>query len=111
MEYFYRLNGFDTLGHELLKHLSLLRIVEPVSKIKSVELLGKYFGIHYTKNQLYKSLPSIAKLQNQVEARAVEYATQHLGFDFTLVFYDMTTIYFESSQPDDLRMTGFSKEG
>jgi len=28
-----------------------------------------------------------------------------------VVFYDMTTIYFESSQPDELRMTGFSKEG
>jgi transposase len=28
-----------------------------------------------------------------------------------MVFYDMTTIYFESEDEDDFRMTGFSKDG
>jgi transposase len=28
-----------------------------------------------------------------------------------MVFYDMTTLYFESSDEDDLRITGFSEEG
>jgi len=27
------------------------------------------------------------------------------------VFYDMTTLYFEASDEDDLRKTGFSKDG
>ena len=31
--------------------------------------------------------------------------------NLTVVFYDMTTLYFEASDEDDLRKTGFSKDG
>ena len=31
--------------------------------------------------------------------------------NLTVVFYDMTTLYFEVSDEDDLRKTGFSKDG
>ena len=29
----------------------------------------------------------------------------------SVVFYDMTTLYFEASDEDDLRKTGFNKDG
>ncbi len=29
----------------------------------------------------------------------------------SVVFYDVTTLYFESADEDDLRKTGFSKDG
>jgi len=31
--------------------------------------------------------------------------------NISVVFYDMTTLYFEASDEDDLRKTGFSKDG
>ncbi len=31
--------------------------------------------------------------------------------DNSVVFYDVTTLYFEIDQKDELRKTGFSKEG
>lgn len=31
--------------------------------------------------------------------------------EISLMFYDVTTLYFEASQEDDLRRMGFSKEG
>ena len=31
--------------------------------------------------------------------------------EISVVFYDMTTLYFEAAQEDDLRKTGFSKDG
>ena len=31
--------------------------------------------------------------------------------EISIVFYDMTTLYFEASDEDDLRKTGFSKDG
>ncbi|MCH7400213.1 IS1634 family transposase, partial [Belliella sp. DSM 107340] len=34
-----------------------------------------------------------------------------LGGSINIVFYDCTTLYFEVDQEDDLRKTGFSKEG
>jgi transposase len=34
----------------------------------------------------------------------------HFGFDFNLVFYDLTTLYFESFKTDEVRKIGFSKD-
>ena len=34
-----------------------------------------------------------------------------LNNEISIVFYDVTTLYFEIDQEDDLRKTGFSKEG
>jgi transposase len=34
-----------------------------------------------------------------------------LNGNISVVFYDMTTLYFEASDEDDLRKTGFSKDG
>ena len=34
-----------------------------------------------------------------------------MGGNISVVFYDMTTLYFEASDEDDLRKTGFSKDG
>ncbi len=51
------------------------------------------------------------KLKLQVEQIAYEHTKQILGDDISVVFYDMTTLYFEASDEDDLRKTGFSKDG
>jgi len=45
-----------------------------------------------------------------VEKIAFEY-TKGILKDITVVFYDMTTLYFESEDEDDLRKIGFSKDG
>jgi len=34
-----------------------------------------------------------------------------LNHEISVVFYDVTTIYFEAESEDDLRKTGFSKDG
>ncbi len=49
-------------------------------------------------------------LKSKVEAIAVEFVQSHYAFDYSLVFYDVTTLYFESFEPDDLRKNGFSKD-
>ncbi len=36
---------------------------------------------------------------------------QILVNQITIAFYDLTTLYFEASDEDDLRKTGFSKDG
>lgn len=114
---FYQRNGFDKLGNDLLRDLSLIRIIEPVSKLRSVDLINKYFGFSYTKNIVYKGLESLEKLKPQAEEIAVNYAQKYLNFDFSIVFYDVTTLYFETFDSDSdlgeikgLRKCGFSKD-
>jgi transposase len=41
----------------------------------------------------------------------VEHTRKILGGRIGLVFYDVTTLYFESDYGDELRQTGFSKDG
>lgn len=102
--------GFDRVNSKLLKDLAIIRIIEPSSKIKAIELLDEYFGIHYTKNRLYKELPSILDLKQACEEIAIDFSKKSFGFDFSLVFYDVTTLYFESFKEDALKKCGFSKD-
>lgn len=120
---FYLLNGFDKIQNSLLKDLALMRIIEPCSKLRSVALLKEYFSISYPLNHVYEGLRGIKTLQESVEQVAVTYAKSNLGFDFSLVFYDVTTLYFETFAADEdikdetgtmvttgLRKPGFSKD-
>ena len=102
--------GFDCVNSKLLRDLAIIRIIEPSSKIKAIELLDEYFGIQYTKNRLYKELPGILNLKQLCEGIAIDFAKRSFGFDFSLVFYDVTTLYFESFKEDNLKKCGFSKD-
>lgn len=111
LSYFYDLNGFGKIDNQFLKDLSIIRIIEPVSKLKSIELLGEYFGKKYSSISVYKRLLQIISLSSDIQNKAVYYAKKYLHFNFTLVFYDVTTLYFETDKDDKFRKYGYSKDG
>jgi transposase len=88
----------------------MIRVLEPASKIKSIALLEKYFGIHYSKSSAFRELTKLTALKEDVIKAAIAYAQTNLHFDFSLVFYDVTTLYFETSAGDTFRAHGFSKD-
>jgi len=102
--------GFDNLKSNLLKHFSVIRVLEPASKLKSIMLLEKYFGIRYKKTTVFRELPKLVNLKEETIRIAIQYAKNNLSFDFSLVFYDVTTLYFETDNGDDFRKNGFSKD-
>jgi len=55
------------------------------------------------------------KLNNELKAEVEQISFEHtkkvLDNNISIFFYDMTTIYFEASDEDDLRKTGISKDG
>lgn len=101
---------YHLLQNPLLSDLVLMRIVEPASKLHSLELIEEYFGIRHGRRDLYRWISEFPTLKDQVEAHVTAVAKKHFGFDFTMVFYDVTTLYFESFEPDELRKSGFSKD-
>lgn len=101
---------FTTIGNSLLHDLIIMRIIEPASKLKSLELLTEYFGIIHRRQTFYETLPKLLTLKDAVETLTVNFAQTKLAFDFSLVFYDVTTLYFESFSADELRKNGFSKD-
>lgn len=101
---------FHLLENELLTDLVVARIAEPASKLRSLKLLSEYFGIVHGHRELYRQLPKFPELKSQIEAKVLAIAKKEFNFTFALVFYDVTTLYFESFEPDDLRKHGFSKD-
>lgn len=102
--------GFEKLHSDLLKHFAVIRVLEPASKLKSIMLLEKYFGISYKKTTVFRELPKLIDLKEKTIRIAIKYARDNLNFDFSLVFYDVTTLYFETNDGDDFRKNGFSKD-
>lgn len=102
--------GLSTLENQLLLDFVVMRIVEPASKLRSIELMDDYFGIRHRRQSFYKSARNWPKLKRSVEKTVADFAKRHYGFDFELVFYDVTTLYFETFQEDELRKNGFSKD-
>lgn len=107
---FYRLNGFDKIKCEILKDLVIIRVIEPVSKRQSLSLLKEYFGKVYNQSTFYKNVGKLSKFKDEAEKLAISYAQKHLNFDFSIVFYDVTTLYFETFEGDEFRKCGFSKD-
>lgn len=102
--------GFEALGSRLLLDLAVMRIFEPSSKRRAIELLKRYFGIVYSARTLYRRLPKLIAYKEAAENIAVAFAKQNLADDLSFVLYDVTTLYFESFEPDELRQPGFSKD-
>ena len=101
--------GFHTLP-QLLQDLATIRIFEPASKVRSIELLDLYFGVTHSRKNYYKIAPDWIPLKSLVEGKVINFAHEHYSFNFDLLFYDVTTLYFETFTEDELRENGFSKD-
>jgi hypothetical protein len=114
--YFYQQIDFvlDKMGLDilpaLLRDLVIIRIFEPASKLRSLELLNQYFGVHHNRKTYYKIAPKCIDLKETVEQKVVDFAKANYAFSYDLLFYDVTTLYFETFQEDELRKNGFSKD-
>lgn len=95
---------------KLLLDLVRIRIVEPASKLRSRDLLEQLFGISYTASDIYRGMTRFFLLKDRAEEILVKFAKAELNFNFHLVFYDVTTLYFESFTEDNFRRCGFSKD-
>ena len=102
--------GLDKVKNNLLLDLVILRMIEPASKLRSIELLDEYFGLNHRRQSYYQSAPQWLVLKLKTESFALRFARKHYAFNFDLLFYDVTTLYFETFEEDELRKNGFSKD-
>jgi transposase len=103
--------GFGAIPEELFRHIVIARLAHPVSKVKTVDYLYRYQGITVDISGIYRFLDKLNdKYKEAVERLAFKYSHSVLG-SISVVFYDMTTLYFEAEDEDDLRKIGFSKDG
>ena len=104
--------GFNIIEDELFRHLVIARLIYPVSKLKTIDYLQKYKGITLHVNDIYRYLDKLYLKQiKQVQQISFDHTIKLLDNQLTVVFYDVTTLYFEAADEDDLRRAGFSKDG
>jgi len=93
----------------LLIDLAIMRLIEPASKYRTIELLQHYFGIKYSQ-RIYHKIPTLITYKENIEQCAYSVAQQKFNEPFYFVLYDVTTLYFESFKADDFKNQGFSKD-
>lgn len=104
--------GFNQISEDLFRHLVISRLAFPLSKLKTIEYLYRYQGVTLDIDAVYRFLDKLnIRLKEKVEQIAFAHTMKVLEGNISVVFYDMTTLYFEASDEDDLRRTGFSKDG
>ncbi len=104
--------GFNQIGDSLFKDLVLYRLVFPRSKLKTTEYLSRYGGKYYSEDEVYRYMDKLYDVKKEL-VQEISYAhTQSiLPTEIKVVFYDVTTVYFQSEKEDDFRKVGYSKDG
>ena len=104
--------GFNRIDDEVLRHLVIARVSQPMSKLATVEYLKSYYDEDVDLNRVYRYMDRLYKSQQElVQQVSVEHTRKILGGRIGLVFYDVSTLYFETDRTDALREPGFSKDG
>jgi transposase len=112
---FERITKNNNLGFNLTDIITLLiseRLNDPVSKYASFTNQRDYLGIPQIKlHWIYRSLDYLYKNQEAVKRIIYNRGRNLFNQKLDVVFYDVTTFYFDSSKEDGLREKGFGKDG
>jgi len=104
--------GFNIIDDEVFKQLVISRIIYPASKLKTMDFLEMYQAYKIEKDIIYRYLDKLHNSQKElIQQISYQHTLKILNNQISVVFYDVTTLYFEIDKEDELRKTGFSKEG
>ena len=104
--------GFNRVDDVIFRQLVKARLSYPASKAATVEYLKNHFDEDVDLSKIYRYLDKLGDMQRRlVQEISVRHTLELFGGNIGLLFYDVTTLYFEADKEDDLRKTGFSKEG
>ena len=104
--------GFNRIDDDVFRKLVKARLAYPTSKAATVEYLKNHFDEDVDLSKIYRYLDKLSDHQHEiVQDISVRHTAKLFGGNIGVLFYDVTTLYFEADYEDELRKTGFSKEG
>ena len=104
--------GFDQYPDPLIKDLVIARLYQPASKRGLQENIYESLGRYYSLRTIYRHVKQSLKngIKESYQKALVNFARQDIGDMLQLVFYDVTTLYFDSQAKTTLKDFGFSKD-
>lgn len=104
--------GFNRIDDEVFRKLVKARLAYPTNKAATVEYLKNHFDEDVDLSKVYRYLDKLSDHQHDiVQDISVRHTAKLFGGNIGVQFYNVTTLYFEADYEDELRKTGFSKEG
>ena len=116
----YRQLGFDGLlpagrnrsARKALRHMVMARIANPGSKRGTARRLEAELGVSIPVQRIHRMMDRLdGEAIESMKSLAAEAARKLLPERPSVVFFDCTTLHFESVEEDGLREFGFSKSG
>ena len=113
----YDMVNFDKLfknkrvSKKVIKNLVLARLASAKSKLATSDFLIRDFGVKIKPEQIYRALDVLddETIEN-IKKQTFSYTQSLFKEEVNVVFYDCTTLYFESFTQDDLKSFGYSKD-
>ena len=100
----------DEQWNDILRSCVLARIANPVSKRRSASLLEEDYGIKIPLEKIYRMMDHVADRESDIKQRIAQTTLSLFQEQVDVLFFDVTTLYFESIDTDELRAFGFSKD-
>ena len=97
-------------SNKLLKEVVLSRIDKPASKRKSVEYMERDKNKEVDLDAIYRMMDKINDREDWIKEKIARETLSLFKDRIRVAFFDVTTLYFESFIPDELRVSGYSKD-
>jgi transposase len=96
--------------YQILRDVVLSRLVYPCSKRRTQEKLTKHFDKTHSLEMIYWMMDKVLPTIGQIKQMTFEKTKKLFPEKVDLILFDVTTLYFESVEVDELRNYGYSKD-
>jgi transposase len=100
----------DAKWNETLEACVLARVAQPSSKKKTVSILKEQFNIKVDLDHVYRMMDHVSALEESIKSCVASQTLSLFKGKVDVLLFDVTTLYFESTDQDELRNFGFSKD-
>jgi transposase len=111
---------FDKLGlaalvtktrYQQLRDVVMARIAQPTSKLHTSKVLQATFQKTLSVDQIYRLMDTLVDIEDAIKLKVFKMTQKRLqDAPIDLLLFDVTTLYFESQERDELREIGYSKD-
>lgn len=103
---------FTRVRYWQLKNVVMARIANPVSKRQTSKILDRDYQVQLTEDQIYKLMDCLTEKTEVIKQKVFEITKKFSSEEvINILFFDVTTLYFESQKDDELKNFGYSKDG
>ena len=111
----YNSMGYDTLlerskDNDILRDLVIMRLASPCSKLKAKQILDARFSKTHDLDSIYRMMDKLYPKIGELKKKTFEHTKSIVPETIDILFFDCTTLYFESTDTDEMRQFGYSKD-